>query len=163
MKRRCYALVLCLISLIWIGCGEDENVPPGDVGSDSETILNPELVENRNKWQSKGIRDYEFSFQWSCFCTEELVAPVNVSIVDGAIDTIVSAGDGLSLDSSRFKDYRSVDGLFDFIQKAFDRKAHSIIVTYDAEFGYPKRADIDYNEFTIDEERGFNFGDFVVR
>ncbi len=159
MRRKlCYALLPCLISLVWIGCGEDE-----DGGLDPKTTVQSKLTGNRNKWQSKEIRDYEFTFQWNCFCTEEFVAAVNVSIRDGTIDTIVSVEDGISVNQSRFKDYRSVDELFNFIQEAIDQKAHEISVTYDSEFGYPKEGYIDYEEFTIDEEKGFRVGDFVNR
>ena len=51
--------------------------------------------------------------------------------------------------------YVTIDGLFDTIQDAIDRKASEINVNYDPEFGYPMDARLDYVENMADEEYQF--------
>ena len=51
--------------------------------------------------------------------------------------------------------YNTIDGLFTVLQDAIARKADHLEVTYDATLGYPKKAWIDYQENTADEELGF--------
>ena len=158
-------LLLCCISLLWSGCGEEESKLIKDVVSKPKAepvTVQSEFTENMDKWQSKGIKDYQFAFQWSCFCTEEFVAPVIVSIRNGEIDAIVSSEDGRAVDESRFREYRTVEGLFDLIQEAIDQKAHKITVTYNSELGYPEEAQIDYQEFLADEEKTFSAADLVT-
>jgi hypothetical protein len=48
--------------------------------------------------------------------------------------------------------FPDVDGLFDILEDAFQRGAHSIEATYDPETGVPVEFFIDYIENAIDEE-----------
>jgi hypothetical protein len=56
----------------------------------------------------------------------------------------------------------TVEGLFDYIQAAIDKKAHAVNVVYDAELGYPTSIEVDYIERAVDDEIRFKAGHLVV-
>ena len=117
--------------------------------------IQAELNNNLSKWASKSVTDYQYTFRWSCFCTEDFVKPVIISVRNGMINTVVYVDSGNSVDESHFGRYRTVEELFDFIQDAIDEKAYEISVSYDPELGYPTSASIDYSKGIIDEEMAF--------
>jgi len=114
-----------------------------------------ELNTHRQLWKSQGFEDYQYDFQWNCYCVPDFVKPVIVSVRNGAIAGVSFSEEGLPVDPSNFTRYHTIKGSFYFIQDAIDRDAYEISVTYDSEFGYPTSASIDYERYTVDEEMGF--------
>ena len=117
-----------------------------------------ELAKNRDLWGSQKIEDYRFEYRRICFCLPEFVAPVEISVVDGMISDAAFLEDGTVAGIPDISIYETVEDLFDLIQDAIDRDAYSLLVTYDAEFGYPAEARIDYDIRIADEEFGFAVG-----
>lgn len=139
-------LLLCLITLTLLA----SIAMAGGQSSPAQKYLD----NNRRKWESRKIKNYQYTFNWRCYCAPDYVKPVIISVRAGAIAQ-VSYADGGAIDPSNFERYQTVKGLFEIIQKAIDEKAHKIEVTYDAKSGYPTSAFIDYSANTADEEKGF--------
>ena len=121
--------------------------------------LQEELNQSRELWAAQGITDYQMEFRWVCFCFGDYVAPVIISVTNGdTIDSVAFAEGTLPVDRKFSADYPSIDGLFDFIQDAIDRRAYQISVKYHPLLGYPLSAAIDYDRRIADEEMGFRVG-----
>jgi hypothetical protein len=131
------------------GTATAEPVDPNDLDDPQEA-----LDAARALWESNSISDYGMEFNWLCFCPEERTQIVQIEVRDRAI-LGGSGPDGEPLSENRLEDYRTIEGLFDFIQEAIDAEAYEIGVTYDRGFGFPSRARIDYQELAVDEEQAF--------
>jgi hypothetical protein len=140
-------LLLCLIVIAFLtsivmACGESSQIQK-------------QLDDNSRKWSSKGIKNYQYTFNWSCYCTPDYTKPVIISVREGAIDNVKYADSSVAIDQSNYERYKTVEGLFEMIQNAIKQKAYKIEVTYDPESGYPSSAFIDYSAGIADEEKGF--------
>lgn len=113
-----------------------------------------DLDAARRTWEATGYRDYEFTFRWECFCayTEQ----IKLVVRDGAVTDVVEVATGNPPTVSVGQTYPTIDELFDLIQDAIDRDAHTISAVYHETLGFPRHVFIDYQEFTADEEQGFS-------
>jgi len=109
-----------------------------------------ELEQNQERWAQQNISTYTYRFQRVCFCG--LVDPVDVTVRNGVITAVVVADSQEELDPSMFAQFYTVDGLFQVVQDALDGDAHSVVVAYHPQFGYPVDVAIDYIEMAIDDE-----------
>lgn len=130
-------------------------VGEGDSLVDPNRLTDPSeaLAAARALWAVHGQDDYNMAFNWRCFCSPALLAPVDLWVRGRAVDSGNLAG-GPELVPDHLAEYRTVDGLFDFIDEAISQQAVGINVTYDPS-GYPADVWIDYDERLADEERGF--------
>ncbi len=132
---------------------------PTEPANPSLVELREELIQNRELWEAQGTTDYQMEFRWNCFCPQEYVAPLIITVTRGdTIDSVVFAANKLPVDRKVSADYPSIYGLFDLIQDAIDRSAFHISVKYQADLGHPLSAGIDYDRRIADEETGFQVG-----
>jgi hypothetical protein len=130
-------------------------------------LLDPEsgnqsgqLAEARAQWALRSIDSYDFVLRRSCYCgggTE----PARVQVRDGVRTSVVYVEDGTTVPPLFAPLYLTVPELFDFIEDAIDRGAHSIQVRYHATLGYPTSIQVDYLEAAVDEEMAFTATDLV--
>ena len=80
------------------------------------------------------------------------MADVRVTVQGGVITGVTELASEVAHDPELF---RTIDGLFDLVQDAYDRDAHEVQVDFDPDRGYPTRIWIDYVEMMMDEEMGF--------
>ena len=126
---------------------------PSQVG---QNAMRAQLDRNRQLWNEQALSDYQYVFNWSCFCLPEYTAPVNIKVERGEWTEISSVGDGLPVSEKDWRRYKTIEELFDIIDEALLRDAKEISVEYDSDLGYPTSVFIDYDERIADEERGFN-------
>ena len=126
------------------------------------TNIQSELDQNRKKWASAVVSNYQFNFRWKCFCSEEFVEPVNISVRENRIVDVAFVADDVPFTMIGLWRYQTVDKLFDLLQEGIDKNAHSISADYHSELGYPVRASIDYEEYTVDEEKGFEIDSLII-
>ncbi len=119
------------------------------------------LDTSRARWTASSIADYRYTLREFCFCGPETLRPVVIEVVDGQVASATYEDDGTAVVQPRLGQLRTVDGLFDVIQDAIDREAHSLEAQYDPVRGYPTSVQIDYIEFAVDEEYGFAASDLV--
>lgn len=121
-------------------------------GPDDE--VQTELNRQRRRWRAQSIDDYTYTVQRICFCLPDYTAPVRVRVRDGAVTerSYAERSGEVPAEDARF--WPPVEGLFDLVQDAIDRDAHSIQVQYHPELGYPTSVQIDYDQMMADEELG---------
>ncbi|MYE89106.1 hypothetical protein F4X33_08950 [Candidatus Poribacteria bacterium] len=88
--------------------------------------------------------------------------PVNISVRENRIVDVDFVADDVPFTMIGLWRYQTVDKLFDLLQEAIDKNAHSISVDYHSELGYPVSASIDYEEYTVDEEKGFEIDSLII-
>lgn len=111
-----------------------------------------DLERARIRWEATGPSDYSYAIRRLCFCA--YTGPARVTVENGVVVSVVPLGDEeppFELDAELFP---GVDGLFDILEDAVARDAHSITATYDSVTGVPSAFFIDYEEFIADEELG---------
>ena len=74
---------------------------------------------------------------------------------DGIIRNAIYTETQVPVQVNKLNRYKTIDGLFSFIQDAYDENAHHISISYDPHDGYPFEGSVDYVEMIVDEEKGF--------
>ena len=116
----------------------------------SPTTPENDLADYRTLWEAQRLTDYTFDVVRNCFCLAR--ADVRVTVKGGVITGVTELASEVAHDPELF---RTVDGLFDLVQDAYDRDAHEVQVDFNSSRGYPIRIWIDYVEMMQDEEMGF--------
>lgn len=115
-----------------------------------------ELEQARAKWNASGINDYQYTLQRTCFCVQDAVRPVDITVNNGQITNASFADSGEPLPDNLDYNRMSVNDVFQLIDDAIAGGAHSVNVTYDSQTGQPLSVGIDYIEMAVDDEVGFN-------
>ena len=120
-------------ALAWVRNGEVEIEIPGfeDVylvrDIDSQQA---HLFRNRGIWERRGLVNYDYTGAWVCVtCDEFYVATAAVSVRDGAVTSVSSADPNIAVIPVPER-FIPIAGLFELLQDAVDRGAHSIDVNY---------------------------------
>lgn len=124
------------------------NVPSG-------APLDSTLEANRALWSASRPAAYRYRFQWVCFCVQEHIRVVDITVANRSILSVVDAETREPLSGPAAAQYRTIDGLFDFVQESIDYPAASIQAAFDPHLGYPSQAYVDYVAGIADEEMGF--------
>ena len=119
-------------------------------GSDSPTAPVNHLGEQRALWASQDLTDYTFDVTKVCYWL--CMGDVRVTVKDGVITGVTELASEVARDPDTF---RTINGLFDLVQDAYNRNAHEVQVEFDPSRGYPTRIWIDYVLMIADEEMGF--------
>ena len=124
--------------LLLAACGDGPTAPANRLG------------EQRALWASQVLTDYTFDVTKVCYWL--CMGDVRVTVKDGVITGVTELASEVARDPETF---RTIDGLFDLVQDAYDRDAHEVQVEFDLGRGYPTRIWIDYVLMIADEEIGF--------
>ncbi len=111
-----------------------------------------QLKINRRLWNKQNIVNYRYTLTRSCFCTAEARGPVVIEVRNGRTTSVTSVATGQPINRELFQKYNTIPKLFHLIRDAFAKKASSLTVQYNSEFGYPTQINIDYNSQIADEE-----------
>lgn len=120
------------------------------------------LEFNRNFWNRQNISNYEYTLSNSCFCIADARGPVKIKVRNGQTTSITSVATGKPVNPEYFQSYNTIPKLFDVIQDAINRKAFSLNVRYNSQYGFPIQIDIDYNSQIADEEKYLTIENFKV-
>ena len=132
------ALGLRLTTLLLLGACTSPTTPEND------------LADYRTLWEAQRLTDYTFDVSRVCYC--QFMGDVRVTVQGGVITGVTELASEVARDPETF---RTIDGLFDLVQDAYDRDAHEVQVDFDPDRGYPTRIWIDFVETMMDEEMGF--------
>ena len=113
-----------------------------------------QLTLQRSIWMAAGLTDYTYDVRRVCFCPfreDGVRLTVLTGVLAGGID--IATGEALAADEVQW--YHTIDGLFDLLEDAYKRDAHSVQVDFDTSRGHPTMIFIDYSEMIADEELGF--------
>ena len=112
-----------------------------------------EYLAARARWRASGLTSYRYGFRWS-----------TMIFWDGSIEVVerlVSSYERVQAFPPFFEEpplYRTIDGLFDRVERAWTDGAASISVTWHPEFGYPSSVGIDQSLLIADEEQYWTIG-----
>lgn len=112
------------------------------------------LDDARARWAANGPDAYTMTYGRHCFCPSDVTGPFAVRVADGRVVSVTLNGDAVPTDRAQ-----TVDALFDLLERAYDRDAHRVDVTYDPALGFPSQIYIDYDERIADEEAGYTVAD----
>ena len=167
MTRKRAALLIAVIAILGVVSCSDQTpfqplglgvwpVPPTPPTPLTSSGPADSLLEaNRALWASSGVDSYRYRFRWQCFCMDEYVRVVDITVMNGAIVSVVDASTGRPVSEEAAAYYRTIEGLFEFLRVAIDYPADSFHSTYDANLGYPVETQIDYVTGIADEELNF--------
>jgi len=126
------------------------------MGCTSPTGPENQLENQRARWDAQGLTDYTFDVARSCFCVPASLKDVRVTIQNEAITDVTDIATGNQLPLSDWTGwYKTIDGLFDLLQDAYNQNAHDVQVEFHPTRGYPTNIWIDYSLAIADEELGF--------
>ena len=113
------------------------------------------LEVNKAHWKAADIEDYEFQFKLNCLCNWPSTEPVVIGVADNRIVAVTRVRDGEVLPAEAFARYRTVEGLFDLIQRKIGELPADLSVTYDPDLGFPVEIRIDHSARIADDESGY--------
>ena len=148
-----------LLRFIWIplagliACASPSSPTSGDQGD--------ELARNQRQFQMLVGGNYRVTYENSCFCPVEVLRPVRLTVLNGAISDVTRVSDGVSLPPSDWRSYRTVDQVFAEIEAGLDRGAQRVVVTYDGQYGYPRDVLVDY-QMAADAFVGFKLSNLEL-
>ncbi len=124
--------------------------------------LTHQLTAAKLKWQQKKPPHYAYTLRHTCFCPPEYTQPLEIRVSAGVIQQATLLTDQKPLPPERKAEAKTVKALFAIIQNAIDRKAASIVVKYDANYGFPTSISIDLDARMADEEIYYTVSDFKI-
>jgi len=113
------------------------------------------LQASQERWSDAQLASYRYRFRWNCFCTQDYVRLVDITVSHGVVASVTDARTGVPLGAQAATNYRTIDGLFDFVRGAVDGSAASVNGAFDARLGYPALVSVDYVANMADDEKGF--------
>ncbi|MBU0655836.1 MAG: hypothetical protein KJ914_12020 [Gammaproteobacteria bacterium] len=121
-----------------------------------------QLRDAEAKWKQNRPAHYTYTLQRSCFCAPEYRKPIEIRVFRGLIQQASLLPEGTPLPAERKSEALTVDGLFRLIREAIDKKAASVTVEYDAQYGFPTNISIDHDQMMADEETYMTASHFRV-
>lgn len=121
-----------------------------------------QLNQAQAKWRKTQPQHYSFSLQRSCFCPPEYNKPILIRVFKGKVQQASLMPEGKPLPVERKAEAYPIEGAFKIIQEAIKRRAASITVNYNKQYGYPTTISIDYSTMIADEETYISIKDFKV-
>ncbi len=144
-------ILVSLFALLLFGCQSAAKpikiTPPKPISPVQDT-----LNKHLSMWKNVNIRDYSYEFQRSCFCLREYTKAVLIQVKNGIVTDAKFKDNNKPLPSSLKGNRQTIDNLFETIQDAIDRKADSIEVRYNEQYGFPTSIAVDYDQRMADEE-----------
>ncbi|HEY3474256.1 MAG TPA: DUF6174 domain-containing protein [Anaerolineales bacterium] len=145
-------ILIVLMTLVLAAC----TAVGSAMGSQSE------IEQNKEKWQDQGISHYRYNLHISCFCVFVENMPLVIEVQDGEVVSM-EFQNGAEIDPSLhelFDKYATIDRLFAEIEAGLNGAADKVTVEYDATYGFPTKADFDFEEMAIDDELYLTISDF---
>jgi len=117
----------------------------------------------RKQWKSLNISNYSFDFRWICFCIPDYLEPVNISVKNGVISQIISIKESKVIQGNQASFFKTIDGLFDYIQDMIECNAYRITIDYHDHIGFPLEGDVDKNKLVVEDEESFIVSNFQIQ
>ena len=99
------------------------------------------------QWLSHSIHNYTVTQVLSCFCANGGVA-MRITVRSDTIALVNRLSDSVEIPRSQWIAYSTIEDLFAIIR--FGPKTDSLVVTYNSQFGYPERLDVNPQLHPVD-------------
>lgn len=127
---------------------------------DNATGIEDDLLEtNYLKWKSLGINDYSMVQTQLCFCIYGGVKAI-IQVRNNQIISVQDSAGVREIKEEYWQYYKTIDKLFETINRSVGNKPNSITIEYDNEYGYPKNFFIDPIKLAADDEFGYATSSF---
>ncbi len=140
--RARYLLAVLLPAALWAGCDT--------LGSNPDSQLRREALQQRAQWQAQGIDHYVLTYLRVCTCPAYEAGPFDVVVHEGARRSASYQDRPIGADS--LDRYFTVEGLFDFIDRAFAENPVRASLRFDPERNFPTFIFFDYQRNRTGEE-----------
>jgi uncharacterized protein DUF6174 len=146
LNRPARLIAACLAIVGAVACADDspatglasqQVVLPRDTITGSGQLS--ELQERRAAWVARGVSDYRFQLQISCFCGGDITRPVLIEVRSGAVTKVWDLETGKPV--SNISPYPTVTKLFD-AAIAMRSGGGNVSVAYDRALGIPVRLEV---------------------
>lgn len=152
-----FILITAILSFSLSAC-TTANTDVKNPTSSIQKTLNTHLKQ----WNKLGIKRYSYELQRSCYCPQEYLKPVIIHVKDNVLSDARFKDNHKQLPKELKGNRKTIPMLFETIQKAIDKKAHSIKVEYNEQYGYPTSITVDFNKQIVDEELYFSAKDLKL-
>jgi len=130
------------------------------------SIGTSELNKNKTKWENASITHYRYSLSIGCFCAFRNDMPLTIEVKDGKPVSVITVN-GTAVDAANafaetYAPYSTVDSVFHKLETDFAGGPDKINVTYDPNYGYPVRVNIDYIAAAADDEISYEITNFEI-
>ncbi|HEX8274779.1 MAG TPA: DUF6174 domain-containing protein [Longimicrobiaceae bacterium] len=147
-----FLLALAPLALGLQGCDLDPSGP---------AFHADELRAARAAWAGQGIDSYRYVIARSCGeCTPESIAPALVEVRGGKTVSVVAATSVQQIQPELYRQFDTVEELFDVIEDAIDQDPYRFSARYDSRTGVPVSYAADMDRSMVDDERGFTVSQF---
>lgn len=131
MRRHIAGLLIGVASLV--ACNSDGIVGPGDLDRFNQALA---------RWQARPFANYSYEIRVSCFCPPEVTQWARVSVRGGAVVAVDPVESTPEFPIVNFQYWVPIDSIFDDLYRSMtepgvDYYLEKIIVSYDAQLGYP--------------------------
>jgi hypothetical protein len=126
----------------------------GWYGIQAPTQLNPldALAQAEARWEKVKPLAYEFDVEVRCLCVGLLQKPASFRVNGSEVRPLQDLQPAAR---QTYAYYDTVEKLFEAIRRSLARGQYKVSIEYDADLGYPVKADIDPKEKTFDAELFF--------
>jgi hypothetical protein len=155
MKKLLLLVLLSIVSLTVYAAP----TPPQADNKPEQVNVTEQLKTAEAKWQQNQPTHYSYNLQRSCFCTQEYNKPIEIEVLNGTVQQAILLPENTPLPTERKDEALTVNDLFNLIHKAIDKKAASIEVKYDTQYGFPTTISIDWEKMMADEETYYTASD----
>ncbi|HKG92376.1 MAG TPA: DUF6174 domain-containing protein [Gemmatimonadaceae bacterium] len=167
VRRLAIPLLSALVAAAASSCSSSAGTGPGGPELAARLGARVELAAARSRWAAKAPARYRYVFSRSCECLTEATQAARIeverSVGNPEVITSLTYASGGSAVENRYRAlFPSVDGLFDLVQDALDRRAAGLVVSYDPQLGYPRSISIDYDAVMVDDEVVLHASDLEV-
>jgi hypothetical protein len=147
------ALTVIAATVLLSGCG-------GLLGPRDDNTQR-ELLDSREKvWQEKGPSAYALTVLRVAADEESSVRAVVLHVEAGQIVAGEYHDTGEVVAAAVLARHLTVDGMFDLIRDALNRRVVGISVNYDADYGFPREIIIDYTAQRADDDIYLSVSEF---
>ena len=122
------------------------------VGCASETKAPDDLVAAREQFSETLHGSYRFTWRRSCECSQESTALIRITVQNGQIIQALNVETEQAVSAEVLSSLKTIEGVFDMVEDAYNEDAASIHITYDPTQHFPASVSIDYDLNVADEE-----------
>jgi hypothetical protein len=111
-------------------------------------------------WDQNGPDSYSFAFTQQCTC-QGPKTPVRIVVRNGVVESRTVVDTGEPLDPGYNAQFPPIPGVFGIVEDAMTSGSYSLIVEYDATYGYPVRIQIDLTPATVTDNAQYSVAEFT--
>jgi hypothetical protein len=160
LKHICFLIIVLIIFTILLSCSNTRQETNSDLSVNQNTRISnsntnqfnvAEFERNRELWTSKNIQNYKMIVGASGFLTN-FPEEVLIEVKNRQAKSIKSLSKTGRNYIEAYKDYNTIEKIFDFIERENSRRADKLNVRFNEEFGYPINIALDERTGWSDDE-----------